>query len=87
MGALNGHEYVRASGFARGSRYGYDDRDSYGEYHDRGWWSWYLSEQSEHDQRGNVPFHVCGCVDHGRSEKRVIYHGRSDCGRCANHAN
>lgn len=36
MGALNGHEYVRASGFARGSRYGYDDRDGYGEYHDRG---------------------------------------------------
>lgn len=31
--------------------------------------------------------HVCGCVDHGRHEKRVIYRGWSDCGRCANHAN
>ncbi len=29
--------------------------------------------------------HVCGCVDHGRREKRVIYRGWSDCGRCANH--
>lgn len=30
--------------------------------------------------------HVCGCADHGRREKRVIYRW-SDCGRCANHAN
>lgn len=33
MGALNGREHDRASGYARRSRHGY------GEYHDRGWWS------------------------------------------------
>lgn len=36
MGGLDGGEHLRASGYARGSRHGYDDRDGYGEYHDRG---------------------------------------------------
>lgn len=37
MGALAGREYVRASGYARGSRH--DGLDGDGEYHDRDWLS------------------------------------------------
>lgn len=38
MGGWDGGEHLRASGYARGSRHDYDDRDGNGEYHDRGWW-------------------------------------------------